>query len=230
MMKKLFSFLCLALSVATIAQAQITVGENTSQTIRTGNRAEQGDFGLYLGATTTMFKNIGSSTKLEALPLINLKYMVTDKLEGRLGIEWWRTTDTTKGDEFKNSEFETNFMFYPGIAYHFNRSNILDVYVGGELPIGGGNFGKKQEIEDEDDKEETVSNFRIGLGAFIGLQAYICNLPLAIGVEYGISLNNYHYGDGVMTQDGLTYSKDTSYNKFRLGNQARLTLPYFFKP
>ncbi len=219
--------------MATIAQAQITVGENTSQTIRTGNRAEQGDFGLYLGATTTMFKKIGSSTKLEALPLINLKYMATDNFEARLGIEWWRTTDTNKGEKYKTSQFETSFMFYPGIAYHFNRSNILDVYVGGEIPIGGGNNGTSNERDGKDDKDDedmTISNFRIGLGAFIGLQAYICNLPLAIGLEYGLSLNNYHYGEGVMTKDKLTYSKDSSSNKFRLGNQARLTLTYFFKP
>lgn len=233
-MKKLALILCLCLTGATLAQAQITTGESTSPVVRTGNRAEQGDFGLYLGATTTMFKHIGSSTELSALPLINLKYMVTDRVEARLGIEWWKTSDSKDYDAYKTVEKETSMMFYPGIAYHFNRSNLLDVYVGGELPIGWGSNGNKTEYSEGDyeDQDLVGNNFNIGLGAFIGLQAYICNLPLAIGVEYGVSLKYCHAGDGILSKDGMSVEQpmeDVSNNKFNLGNQARLTLTYFFK-
>lgn len=238
-MKKLLSFFCMALAVASLAQAQITTGENTSQVIRTGNRAEKGDYGLYLGATTTMFKNLTSGSSFSALPLINLKYMVGNKTEARLGIEWWKKSDSSKfsgeDEDYKSSEFESNFMFYPGIAYHFNRSNILDVYVGAELPIGGGNKGVSMKGEgiDKDDERQSTSTFQVGLGAFIGLQAYIANLPLAVGIEYGISANNVHSSNGTLTAEGMTvenYAKDCSNNRFRLGNQARITLTYFFKP
>ena len=54
-MKKFFLLLTLFSLGATLTHAQITTGENTSQVVRTGNRAEKGDFGLYLGATTSMF-------------------------------------------------------------------------------------------------------------------------------------------------------------------------------
>lgn len=237
-MKKIAFLLCLCLGCGLMGQAQISTGESTAQTIRTGNRAEKGDFGLYLGATTTMFQNIGSDTDFKALPLINFKYMVTDKIEARLGFEWWSKTDSNTEDpedgaKSTMSHRETNIMFYPGIAYHFNRSNILDVYVGGELPIGGGANGDKATYDGEDvDGVESSTRFEIGLGAFIGLQAYICNLPLAIGVEYGVNVRNVHVGNGKITSsDGLTYEpvKDHSSNRFTLGNQARLTLTYFFK-
>lgn len=229
--------------------AQISTGEQTAQKVRTGNRAEKGDFGLYLGATTNMFEGIGDeNTKVNALPLLNFKYMTSDKVEARLGFEWWSKTETGKN---KNEEADittggssrvTNIMFYPGIAYHFNRSNILDVYVGGELPIGGGADSNKAiykgnvQIPQEqlDDMTHTSTRFEIGLGAFIGLQAYICNLPLAVGLEYGVNMRNCHVSNGTLSNDSFTiaagsYSKNHSSNRFVLGNQARLTFTYFFK-
>lgn len=237
-MKKFALLLCVALG-AVMAQAQISTGENTAQTIRTGNRAAQGDFGLYLGATTTHFKALTNVDKVEALPLINFKYMTSDKFETRLGFEWYSTTKTSsfepeeEGESVSVSDRSTSIMFYPGIAYHFNRSNILDVYIGAELPIGGGAEENKTKIDgdvDEDTGLERMSRFEIGVGAFVGLQAYICNLPLAVGLEYGFNVRNQHYGNSVLTgSDGFKFSKENSYNKFVLGNQARLTLTYFFK-
>ncbi len=234
-MKKLALLLCV-LGSTLLANAQISTGENTAQTIRTGNRASKGDFGLYLGATTDHFKSIGDDAKFSALPLLNFKYMATDKLEARIGFEWWSKTVTTsydpeEGSSYKDSGRNTSIMFYPGLAYHFNRSNILDVYVGGELPIGGGSNVEKLigDDFDEDENTESCNRFEIGVGAFIGLQAYICNLPLAVGVEYGFNIRNQHYGNTVADYDGFSYEKHASYNKFVLGNQARLTLTYFFK-
>lgn len=245
-MKKLALLLCVALGAGLTSNAQISTGESTAQTIRTGNRAEAGDFGLYLGATSTMFKSIGDkNTKIEALPLLNFKYMANDKYELRLGFEWYSTTGTQKiGDRHdeetndvtyygnSSSNRNTSIMFYPGFAYHFNRSNILDVYVGAELPIGGGATNAKTTFNDPDideDAKAIQNRFEIGVGAFIGLQAYICNLPLAVGLEYGVNLRNVHYGNTVMQEAGMSFSEDDSYNSFKLGNQARLTLTYFFK-
>lgn len=232
-MKKFFLLLVLCVCGASLAEAQITTGESTSQVVRTGNRAEAGDFGLYLGATTSMFKNIGSkNVDFSALPLINLKYMVDDNVEARLGIEWWKKSNTVKAEKAKTTDKESSMMFYPGVAYHFNRSNLLDVYVGGELPFGWGSKGKKFEMDGEDDEDNSGSNFNIGLGAFIGLQAYICNLPLAVGVEYGVSVKYNKASDGILSSDGMTIAnpeKDVDNNQFNLGHQARLTLTYFFK-
>ena len=65
-------------------------------------------------------------------------------------------------------------MLYPGIAYHFSRRNLLDVYVGAELPLG---WSSDRSILESGDmtSRTTKSAFVIGLGAFIGLQAYIAD-------------------------------------------------------
>lgn len=237
-MKKIFLLLALCLGF-TAAKAQITTGENTSQVIRNGNRAQAGNFGIYFGATTDMFRNLfdGGPDKMECLPLINLKYMKSDQLEYRLGIEWYKkstTTSPSEGDDTKS--YEKKFMFYPGVAYHFSNKNLLDVYVGGEVPFGWGNNGY-----DDGDEDYTVSNFRIGLGAFIGLQAYIANLPLALGVEYGISTGYNAVSDGTVSKDGMSidydkddygtssaYTEDSDQKRFQIGHQVRFTLSYYF--
>ncbi len=256
MIKKLFLF-AFVLGMTTIANAQISTGETSSKVIRTGNRAQAGNFGIYLGATSEIMKNIGSSTKFDAIPMINLKYMKTDQLEYRLGFEWYdkyesENTFSGEDDEIKHSttNSESKFMFYPGFAYHFSPKNLLDVYVGAELPIGFGTLGRHEYLEgvpegntEEDSFQEkdyrtghTGKVFRMGVGAFIGLQAYVANLPIAIGVEYGVSTLYNHYYQSTFQKDGYYLSEidatsiDTqkSATKWKLGNQVRLTLSYYF--
>lgn len=242
--------MALCFSVA-VADAQITTGETTSKVIRTGNRAKAGDFGIYFGATTNVFKSIESfgekdGVKYSAMPLINLKYMKSDKLEYRLGIEWWKksssfeekipeydeeTMEKKGSKKVETSSSESRFTFYPGVAYHFSNRNLLDVYVGGELPFGWSSYGG-----DNGDEDYSTSQFRIGLGAFIGLQAYIGNLPLAVGLEYGLSTMYNSVSDGSFTKDGMSinynegnfYMEDHSESNWTLGHQVRVTLSYYF--
>lgn len=223
LMRKVILLMALCLGF-TAANAQISTGRNSSKVIRTGNRAQAGDFGLYVGATTDMFKKLTKDNiHLEALPLINFKYMSTNNLEWRVGLEWWRSSESTETEARDNKVVEKNYMFYPGLAYHVNNQNLLDVYFGAELPFGFG--GNSLEAGDYD---ESASEFKIGLGGFVGLQAYIANLPLALGVEYGISALNHSVSDGRATNDGLTIQKDVDSNKFKLGQQVRITLSYYF--
>ena len=232
--------LCMGLMTAT---AQITTGESSSQVVRTGNRAEAGDFGLYLGATSDMFKNIVDGFDVQALPLLNFKYMISDKLEARLGLEWWTAADGNKAKgELNDEDFKTkkrnkytDKYLYPGIAYHFSKSNILDVYVGAELPIGWektvtANFADYGGKDYDVDTKEIKREFNIGLGAFVGMQAYVANLPLAIGVEYGISSLKTISSSKFITAEEQDYKDPkVSNNTWKVGQQARLTLTYFFK-
>lgn len=246
-MKKITSALLMLFVGVLLAPAQITTGEPSAEVVRLGNRADKGDFGLYLGVTSDIFKGLfEDDVQFKGLPLINFKYMFSNHVEGRIGFEWWaKNTATDAYDDnhdwvSKDISHENNIMFYPGIAYHFNRSNILDVYVGGELPIGGSGLGTFTKYNNDNkfdyagDKHDhyTATQFNIGLGAFIGLQAYICNLPLAIGLEYGVSCLYNHVGNGVLTNDGMSIEAPYPHvkdNQFKLGNQARLTFTYFFK-
>ena len=230
---------CAGLSFA--AMAQLSTGKSTSSKIRTGNRAQEGDFGLYIGANVLDFS---------PLPLVNLKYMGTDELEFRLGIELKKNFDYDKGDQtsgktVQNRETDVENAIYPGVAYHFSNSNILDVYVGAELPLGYGRINDTQKF-DGDDNYRIKSKFayNIGFGGFVGLQAYIANLPLAVGLEYGI-FSRYDFGmkykirekASAGSDEVVRYAKtDTwignydklSVRKGSVENQVRVTVSYFF--
>ncbi len=138
-----------------------------------------------------MDKNIKFETPL---PLINVKYMFSDRLEGRVGLEFSKTRETIKGDvkngketyDAKYKVVEANNFITPGVAYHFSKHNIIDVYAGGEIVLGW-NRDSYFFSEDDNDCKNRRTSWELGAGAFIGLQAYIANLPLAVGVEYGVS-------------------------------------------
>lgn len=251
MLKKLFLF-AFALGMSAMSNAQISTGETSSKVIRTGNRAQAGNFGIYLGATSDIFKNIGASgVNFSAIPLINVKYMKTDQLEYRLGFEWYDKYESDNqfdGDnddvKYSSTNSESKFMFYPGVAYHFSPKNLLDVYVGAEVPIGFGTVGNHSYVDGNDGEGNDISAreghtakvFRMGAGAFIGLQAYIANLPIALGVEYGVSTLYNHYYQGTFERDGYYLSNidassidaQRSATKWKLGNQFRVTLAYYF--
>jgi hypothetical protein len=253
-----------------VSMAQLTTGKSTANVIRNGNRASAGDFGLYFGVTSDIFHlnsidddfGDGADVTNYILPLVNLKYMATDNIEYRLGIEFNKKSALAKGsDEVGNKSYDFSQKYtnvensiYPGIAYHFSKDNLLDVYVGAELPLGY----KRNTWKVEDESiEETLSTtsfaYHFGLGAFIGVQAYVANLPVAIGFEYGISSL---FDFGLKNKTKLTQGKTTttSYetdfsgkehllggNNFdatgdeltvrtgEVGNQIRFTLTYFFK-
>lgn len=245
-------FLVSAMALLLIApslSAQITTGEPTAKVIKTGNRAQEGDWGIYMGASTSMFKDLSDSDiDVSALPLLNFKYMKTDELEYRIGVKVYRTKEKHSGEDasevdFKSKDLASEYMLSPGFAYHFNKTNLLDVYGGFELPFG---FSHNRYVEEYDKDELTKSRaqFKIGLGAFIGLQAYLGNLPVAIGVEYGISSmfsagDKYKVdnGDDVFYYDAHDYEtsykptafKELHQGKSIVGNEVRVTLSYFFK-
>ena len=256
------------------AVAQMTTGKPSAKVIRTGNRPEAGDFGIYLGATSEMFNGIiDKELKMQALPLINFKYMVSDQFEARIGLELYKTSSTLKGNytqdigeqsfslpaSTRNSN--SNAMFYPGVAWHFSTKNILDIYVGAELPIGWDSSTSLDEsgtveIGETGDYISTISShsttkrsFVIGLGAFVGIQAFIADLPLAIGAEFGISSKfdtgvKYKHVEEVTGNDTQTYYSsaiedlpgytNTQYDSLKartgeIGGQFRFTLTYYFK-
>lgn len=251
-MKKLCILVAAVLFAAPSLSAQITDGQPSAKTIRTGNRPQAGTFGLYVGATSDIVYNAAialqnPSAHFVPMPLINFKYMVTDKFEVRAGLEClsegesknWINADK----KYASKGNTTDFMIYPGIAYHFNTKNILDVYVGAELPLGGWSETSKS-VSDNTWEKQSQGAFNVGLGAFVGLQAFVANLPFAIGLEYGLSASGSFGGqiknvafDG--TDKQVKYSAPASgtpqnVDKLRMskgifGQQVRLTFAYYFK-
>lgn len=263
-MKNLKFFLVVALCFGAIstASAQLTTGEPTASTIRTGNRPGAGSYGIYFGATSNMFRDVfNSDVSVKALPLINFKYMNTNQVEWRLGIEIYKSKEFIKGDThgennstetYMNKYKESKAAIYPGIAYHFSPKNILDVYCGVEVPLGWDMSNVIAENSADKSASSTQkSSFFFGVGGFVGLQAFIADLPLAIGFEYGI-FSRFDLGlkyKSVVTVDNksqTSYRPDTelfkkleigyydTYSKLNarrgeIGSQFRLTLSYYFK-
>ncbi len=249
------------------ASAQITTGTPSSKVIRTGNRPEAGDFGVYLGATSDMLQAFDKDVKFSALPLLNFKYMVTDQFEARLGLELYKSSQRLNGDmqssnmsgdpitlPYKTINSSSNAFFYPGFAYHFSSKNILDIYVGAEIPIGWDSSTSKSDSSYPDYESSgnfinyassvTKRSFVIGLGAFVGIQAFIADLPLALGAEFGLSSRldtglkyKHEETEGAETQTYYTSDLDTTESTFdklnarkgEIGGQVRLTLTYYFK-
>lgn len=268
-MKRKFFSVLLALAISLPGMAQISMGVPTAKQFKTGNRAEEGDFGIYLGVSSNMFKNLKDGIKLDnPLPLINLKYMVTDELEFRVGLEFSKTRETMKGDEFLSGEdgenpetTETKYKVVnadnritPGVAYHFSKHNIIDVYAGAEALLGWERNSTYAKV-DGDNSDVRKASFQFGAGAFIGLQAYIGNLPLAVGVEYGLSTlwesrlryksvsvdaegnEQTRYATSAEQLPALSKAGLLSTNPYEnmkatrgtIGNKFAITLTYFFK-
>ena len=253
-MRKL-SLLLVAMMAVSTAFAQISTGEVNSSVIpRIGNRPQAGDFGLYLGASVTQVidfvklnqDNDFTENAFWALPAINLKYYFTDNWEGRIGFQFacQGTTDkvTPEDADWLKTTKDVNYTrFLPGFAYHFNTKNIVDVYLGAQMPIG---FNLIQE------KSATVgysimnknNQFVIGGGIFFGLQFFVADLPFAIGIETGYS------GTALFTAGNRTIVNDEGektvtlhhpdlgdinvdrslYMKGRWGADAAITFTYYF--
>jgi len=224
------------------AFAQISTGEpNASVLPRTGNRPQAGDFGMYLGVSATQIADLATLNKKMtddavqtywALPMINLKYYITDQWEFRCGFEFAAKSTTenyagtigkdktsTSNKEFTNSNFT---RFLPGAAYHFNTNNILDVYIGAQMPIGFNvNDIKNTSMYDGKKTSEAwhQGEFVLGGGVFLGLQFFVADLPFAIGFEGGYA------GQAILgNNEGMTTIVDEDGNKYKYaGNQLGRT-------
>ena len=94
----------------------------------------------------------------------------------------------------------------------------------------------------------TKRAFVIGIGAFIGIQAFIADLPLALGAEFGVSSRfdtgvKYKTVNEVTGNDTQTYyssaienlpGENVDYDSLKartgeIGGQFRFTLTYYFK-
>lgn len=252
-MKKLLLLAAVAMLVGFESNAQISVAEPTSNTIRVGNRPGKGSFGIYVGFTADMFNDMFSKdTEFKSLPLVNIKYLWTDNWEARLGLQFYKKGETV-AHEYDNEDdvtkYKSEYLFtqnriYPGVAYHFAKNNILDVYGGAELLVGWEK--KKDQVLSDDNYVNgagSMTSFQFGGGLFIGLQAFVADLPLAIGLEYGFhGYGNYGCKYKQATEDGDWFSsdpetfkklgnisgKDMSARTTQFGQQVRLTISYYF--
>ena len=243
MKKILFSALmaCFALT----ASAQISEGAPSAKKYATGNRPTKGTFGLYVGAESDLFDRVTDRFAFNPLPIVNLKYMVSDNFELRLGMKFWKQRESLhfgndKGDvnaideKYNAKAVVADNQFRPGFAYHFTKSNLLDVYAGIEGIVGwtrNGVYTNSTANDIEVAATTRTSTVQFGASAFIGLQAFIARLPLAIGLEYGVgtmwdgALRQKNYAkavNGGNTVETTTYAQNDAYFNMLPGYAAAI--------
>lgn len=269
-MKRVFITLTICLAFIGLAQAQLSEGKTYSSKIINGNRPECGDWGLYFGPSFLEIKElVNPKIDVIGLPLINVKYYATDNLEIRAGFQYGGKTTKANGNydqeyiledntveksiPLTNKYFSRNFRFSPGVAYHFSPKNILDVYMGASIPFGIDVQSSVFETELYKNEENELkkysfknnnsyNSFVVGLNAFIGLQAFVADLPLSLGFEYGLSgllrTNDQTYHERT-DMDGNTqkfYTSNHLSNEFTsldcrskyMNSDVRFTITYYF--
>lgn len=87
MKKKVFLTAALLCAFSLASFAQLTTGEPSAKKIRTGNRAQAGDFGLYIGFPINNYVDDIKYGDLVPFPIVNLKFFALDQLEVRASID-----------------------------------------------------------------------------------------------------------------------------------------------
>lgn len=238
--------------ITTPIMAQISEGEPYSRTIRTGNRPTSGYWGIFIGPSLSeIYQIVDRDISWAGLPLVNVKHYFSDELEFRCGIQMSRSASKTSGnlledkEQIKRKTQESFYRLSPGIAYHFSPKNLLDVYVGATLPFGLSGDKYINVYDGKNYGTQKRTSFEIGLGAYIGLQCFVADLPVAVGFEYGLSCYKYlgqKYKNITVDENGseqvfyttTPHDGAVEYSKLKnsygyLGSDVRLTISYFFK-
>jgi hypothetical protein len=269
-MKKILPILILLIVFNLKGYSQLSDRVNSPSTFKVGTRPLKGNFGISFGISTADVKDIinivTDSIQYKGTPLVTFKYYVTDNIVARMGFKVSNTSKTIKGlvdplvdgsllTERNEIDNFSSFLLTPGIEYHFATTNLLDVYLGGLIPFG---ITSKEFVDDArystggyDLYTRTLRSFTYGYEMFAGLQAFIADLPVAIGFDFGfaglghlkdkykhelkvsaggVTINQTFYTKDPVPVAGLSFTKyrDLTSKNFKLEGSIRLTVTYFF--
>lgn len=203
-MKKLSTLLLVLLPSLLFAQFSTRVSDSTSYKI--GCRPSKGYKVISLSFDPVGIFNSDESfyqkTGLTTGSLFYARYFLKDHLAARLGVRLYKDGKSSKGDidvnfsggtiSGKEMRYATSeFIFIPGLERHFSYTNMFDFYVAGDLYLG---YGRTIRVENTDyangfyDREKrTTPKFMAGAGAVVGVNVFVLDLPISVGVEYGIN-------------------------------------------
>lgn len=208
-MKKLFfAFLILILG-ANFTFAQLSDRVNSPSTFKIGTRPVAGNWGLVFAPSYQDFKDIknridgnDSTNVVNVLPVIALRIYKSDNTVIRIGLRSKSKNLKIKGTFLPNDTLTNGFWtdlryqrrtaelyITPGIEHHFSKSNILDIYLGACIPLG---YVKENQTDyrlssksNYDSYERSRLSLAYGFEGFFGVQAFVADLPLSIGLELG---------------------------------------------
>ncbi len=264
-MKKLQYVLLLAMALGSLdAYSQLSDRVNSPSTFKVGTRPVMGNYGLYFGLAYNELEYwFDHDISYNGLPIVSFKYYRTDNNVWRIGFQTSTTREISSGDidpvinggtvvKAKLVDNTSRTTFYPGFEHHFTSSNIMDVYIGTLIPLG---WDRSKYIDEEErsngdyfNSSKTHTSLTYGLEAFVGVQAFVADLPLALGLDFGVAalghmFDKYKFEQsskfGALTTSQTYYTVDedgfgVKYEKlnhrdFQLQGNVRITITYFFK-
>lgn len=184
---------------------QLSTRENDAAVIKLGTRPVAGDFSLTFGLPITSGNTADLSilNTLQSGDFITFKMYNSPSFAFRAGVKLFKESESASGDlvdlatnandgSYEYKENDREYIIAPGIEKHFGSSNIFDVYTGLDLFIG---FGRYTEIQnqtyntgDYDNYKLTSTNLVLGAGPVIGVSMFVAQLPISIGIEYGVNI------------------------------------------
>jgi hypothetical protein len=148
-------------------------------------------------------QNLYSRLGLTSGRLFKAKYFWTNTIAIRGAINLSNSGAVSKGDidttggqgagAVSNDlrSVDRSFLLVPGIEYHFAYTNLFDVYAGGDVILGRGSSVMRNDQEFTNDAynrmESKTPYTAFGLNPFVGVNVFIANLPVSLGLEYGIT-------------------------------------------
>ena len=234
-MKKIILLSALLGLYSHIVDAQALTERVDDATIyKMGNRPTQGtkviNFGLNLNDTQgDLFSKYNLFQKGN---LLNAKYFISDRTAIRGGLRISQQSSHSSGNidtsitgmsETSNSlkEATKNFAIVPGVERHFAYSNFFDVYVGGDLYMG---YNRTRSLENHDysdgfydHKNSRTTTPQLGLGGVIGLNVFVLDLPISVGLEYGL-MGIWNMGGKTHVTEGINDPLGTRTNNYYTQN------------
>lgn len=233
--------------------SQLSDRVNSPSTYNLGTRPVAGNFALQIGSGFQDVMDILDDNKdFEVLPVVALKYYYSNESVFSVALKSKKEkinmngTFYTPSDDFKYVNNQTQFMVVPGYEKHFGPANILDIYIGARVPIGWEKDIAKQTIGTLS-YESTKNSLAYGLDAIIGIQAFIGDLPFAIGAEInysllgrlgdrykvvtgGVGARTYYYTDATNPViSAFDEFADLSVNTMTIEGDFRVNIIYFFR-
>jgi hypothetical protein len=196
------------------SKAQLTTRDNDEIVVKLGARPQKGDMSLMFAydiiPDSVKKANLFGGNFLRAGDLLTFKYYLKDDLVFRGGLRLTHISNDTKGafedstyyfvnqinspagkSTMRNASLAREYIFVPGIEKHFSKNNFFDVYTGADLFLG---FGRERSINNIDftngdySRIKTRMNTQIfGVGGVVGFNMFIAQLPISVGLEYGIN-------------------------------------------
>jgi hypothetical protein len=237
-MKKI-TFFIICLIIASSAFSQLTTRENDETNVKLGARPKKGDmalvFGYNLPTGSSDTAKLFNYNQLRAGDLLTFKYYRKDNLAYRAAIRLMKFSNAFKGTtadssalnpmpsnikEEKYKNVRTDFEIVPGIETHFLKSNFFDVYMGADVLLGFGTHKVRDDVTYRGGAGESNYTCRtpfkvFGFGGLVGVNAFIAQLPIAIGIEYGLSAK-WTFGGVSKIKVDETIGSDTKSAEYKI--------------